>query len=388
MQTTSSNRALHKRLGIRLLITVVIFVLLFYGLPIFLKLFLPFVLAFLVAALVNPLVNTVNDWMSRLNIDSKTSKNFVTFVLTVIILGLFAFVFYVIFSILIREIIGLATSIQENWSSIVSLFEDVTGWITVQIDVLPAQATELLENYTDNFLAFIQDFSRNLLDFTVTFTGSVISRTGTFFLNALTFFLSLYFMLADFDRTKALLRRKTDKRLLNTATLLRDSTLAAVGGFIRTQGIFSVITFIGAYIIFILYGQAYALTLAIVLAIVDLVPLLGTIAVFLPWGIIEYIVGDPNKAIFLIFLGIVHFLFRRLAEPKIMGSQTGLHPLAALVGIYVGIQFSGLWGALLGPLVIIVIISFSRSGILNNTFADLKELYYKVATTLQREDTK
>ena len=42
-------------------------------------------------------------------------------------------------------------------------------------------------------------------------------------------------------------------------------------------------------------------------------------------------------------------MFRRLVEPKVMRKQTGLPPLLALIGIYVRIQFSGLWGALLGP---------------------------------------
>lgn len=386
MQNTSSNRELLKRLGIRLLIAISIFILLIYGSPIILHLFSPFLLAFLLAALVNPLVDLINRWLSRLKIDSKSSRNLITFILTILILGLLAFSFYIVFSLLIREVLGLATSIQENWSSIVTLFEEITSWLTIQIDILPEQAVIMLENYTDSFLEFIRTFSGNLLDFTVSTTGSIISRTGTFFLNALTFFLSLYFMLADFNRTKAFIKKKTDKRLLNTIILLRDSTFVAVGGYIRTQVIFAVFTFIASYIIFILYGQAYALTLAIFLAIVDFIPLLGTIAVFVPWGIIEYIIGDPSKAFFLFFLGVIHFLFRRVTEPKIMGSQTGLHPLAALVGIYVGIQFSGLWGALLGPLVIIVVIGLFQSGILNNTLADLSELYNKVAIMLQRED--
>jgi Predicted permease len=68
-----------------------------------------------------------------------------------------------------------------------------------------------------------------------------------------------------------------------------------------------------------------------------------------------------------------------------MGTQTGLHPLLALIGIYVGIQFSGLWGALLGPLVMILILSVIRSGVLDNTFRDFKEVYYKTAILLKRD---
>src|SRR5699024_4253836 len=109
-------------------------------------------------------------------------------------------------------------------------------------------------------------------------------------------------------------------------------------------------------------GQEYALILALILALVDLLPLVGTIAVLLPWGIFEWIIGDPSKGVFLVILGIGFFLFRRVTEPKIMGTQTGLHPLLALIGIYVGIEVFGLWGALLGPLVMVILISIIRSG--------------------------
>lgn len=139
------------------------------------------------------------------------------------------------------------------------------------------------------------------------------------------------------------------------------------------------------FIAFSLYGVDYALTIAFVLAIVDIIPLIGTIAVLLPWGIYELIFGITNFGVFLVLLGIGFFIFRRLIEPKIMGTQTGLHPLFALIGIYVGIQFSGLWGALLGPLVMVVFIGIIKSGILDNTFADMSEVYHKISATLNRK---
>lgn len=319
MQKTSTNKDLFRRLAIRLFIFIMIIILIIYGLPVFIQLLYPFILAFIVATIVNPLVNRVNDWLSRLNIDSKSSRNFITFVLTILILSIITFFVYFVFSKLTREVVGLANNIQNNWPEIVMDFEKLQTWITVQMDILPAQAIEVLESFTENILEFIQNFSRNLLNITVSTTSLVISRTGTFFLNVLTFFLSLYFMISDYNNIKSFIKNRMDKQLLSTVRLLKDSTLVAVGGYVKTQFILAFIAFVFMLITFIIYGQEYALTIAILLAIVDLIPLLGTIAVLAPWGVVEYIIGDPSKGIFLVLLGIGFSSFGELRNLKLWG---------------------------------------------------------------------
>lgn len=384
---TSSNRALFRRLTIRLIIAILLILFLIYGLPVVFQLFYPFIFAGILAAIANPLVNLINSWFEKLKIKSSTSRSIVTFFLTVFILLLFVFIFYLVISTLFNEIAQLARSIQENWSTIVLMFENTERWLTAQLDILPIEAIEILEGIFENILEFVRNLSGNLLNYTVTFTGLFISKAGSVTLNAVTFFLSLYFLMADFDRMKNFIRRRTDNRLLNTANLLKNTTIIGVWGYIKTQMILAVFAFIVMFLSFSLYGIDYALTIAIFLAIVDLIPLIGTIAVFTPWGLFELFLGDPNFGLFLLILGVGFFILRRLTEPKVMGTQTGLHPLLALVGIYVGIQFSGLWGALLGPLVMVVLIGFFRSGVLNNTLADLSELYHKIALSLRREES-
>ena len=386
MYLTSSNRALFKRLTIRLLIAIVIVLFFIYGLPVFLQLFYPFIFAFVLASIANPLVNLIERGISKLKIKFSFSRNIVTLVLTILILLTLFYLIYVTISTLMNEISQLATSIQENWPNIVRIVENAEHWLTIQMDILPPEAIEVFEGIVENLLIFLRNFSSNLLNYTVAFTSFVISKAGSVSLNMLTFFLSLYFIMTDFDRMTAYMNHKIDARILSTANLLKNTAIGGVWGYIKTQLILVMFAFVVMYISFSIYGQDYALTIAIFLAIVDIIPLIGTIAVLVPWGIFELVFGVTNFGIFLVVLGIGFFLARRLTEPKIMGTQTGLHPIFALIGIYVGIQFSGLWGALLGPLVMVVIIGIVRSGILDNTFADINELYRKIALTLRREE--
>lgn len=381
----SSNRDLFKRLFIRIIITVLIILTVVFGIPVIFKYLFPFILAFAIAAFLNPLINFINKGLSKIKIISSVSRGMITLLITILILLVSGYGLYTIVMTLLQEIFGLANTIQNNWGTIVKVFENTERWLTFQINILPPEAIEIVEGVIDNILVFLRNFTGNLLNYTVAISGFLISKGGSLTLNLVTFFLSLYFIMSDYDRIKTRVKSQVHPNILKTTRLLRNTIVLGVGGYVKTQFLLAFTAFVVMFIAFSLYGVDYALTIAFVLAIVDIIPLIGTIAVLLPWGIYELIFGITNFGVFLVLLGIGFFIFRRLIEPKIMGTQTGLHPLFALIGIYVGIQFSGLWGALLGPLVMVVFIGIIKSGILDNTFADMSEVYHKISTTLNRK---
>lgn len=385
MKISRSNKELFKRLSVRFIFTILILIFLFILMPKLIQLLFPVFMAYLIAAFVNPLVNLINRGLKKAKVNTSFSRNLVSLFLTAVILVLFALVVYSSFVTLLREVVGLANAIQDNWPEIVNMVEELETWFRLQVVFLPQFASELLNNTAESILAFIDMISKNLLGITFTSTGWLISRAGSLSLNLITFFLSLYFIMTDFDYLKVFFEKRIDNNLLKSINLLKNSALSGVIGYIKTQLFIAVFAFVFMFIAFTLLGRPYALVIALGLAIVDLIPLIGTIAILVPWGIIEMIVVDLNSGILLVVLGVLFFVIRRLIEPKIMGKQTGLHPLLALIGIYVGIQYSGLFGALIGPLVMVVLIGVIRSGILDNTFADLSELYYKTNLLLKRE---
>lgn len=381
----SSNRDLFKRLFIRIIITVLIILTVVFGLPVIFKYLFPFILAFAIAAFINPLINFINKRLSKIKIISSVSRGMITLLITILILLVLGYGLYTIVLTLLQEFFGLANTIQNNWGTIVKVFEDTERWLTYQIKVLPPEAIEIFEGVIDNILVFLRNLTGNLLNYTVAISGFLISKGGFLTLNLVTFFLSLYFIMSDYDRIKNRVKNQVHPNILNTLRLLRNTIVLGIGGYVKTQFLLAFTAFIVMFIAFSLYGVDYALTIAFVLAIVDVIPLLGTIAVLFPWGVYELIFGVTNFGVFLVLLGIGFFIFRRLVEPRIMGTQTGLHPIFALIGIYVGIQFSGLWGALLGPLVMVVIIGIIESGILDNTFADISEVYHKISAILNKK---
>ena len=81
--------------------------------------------------------------------------------------------------------------------------------------------------------------------------------------------------------------------------------------------------------------------------------------------------GYPFALGLMVVWGLVA-LFRRVAEPKVLGDQTGLSPILSLVSVYVGMQVGGVAGMILGPVLCLVVINVCRSGVLDNTLRDVK----------------
>ena len=94
----------------------------------------------------------------------------------------------------------------------------------------------------------------------------------------------------------------------------------------------------------------YAFIFALLLAVVDLLPLLGTGIVLLPWAAVSLLLGQVRLGIGLLVLYAVTTLVRQVLEPKLIGDGLGLHPLLSLFSMYAGLKLFGVGGMILAPL--------------------------------------
>ena len=136
---------------------------------------------------------------------------------------------------------------------------------------------------------------------------------------------------------------------------------------------------------FVLTGQSYALLLALGLAVLDFIPILGAGTVMIPWAVVELLVGDYFRAVVVIVIWGAVALFRRVAEPKFVGDQTGLSPFLSLVSIYVGMRLAGVVGMILGPVVTLVALNLLGLGLLDGWKADVSLAVRDTTAVLCRE---
>lgn len=134
--------------------------------------------------------------------------------------------------------------------------------------------------------------------------------------------------------------------------------------YVRAQALLITITFVQTLIGLYLIGAPYALIMAIIIGVFDLIPILGPSAIYLPWVAWEFASGNSVFAIKLLILYGIVIVVRQILETKIVSSSMGLHPLATMLAMYVGLQLLGATGVIAGPLFLIAVKAFASAGLL------------------------
>jgi len=116
-----------------------------------------------------------------------------------------------------------------------------------------------------------------------------------------------------------------------------------------------------AIVAFLLLKVPYAVGVALIVSIIDILPILGTGLVLIPWAIIAAILGKVKMAVGVALLYIVMLVVRNIVEPKLVGQQMGLHPLATLISLFVGLQLFGIVGLFGFPITLSLILKLKKS---------------------------
>ena len=99
----------------------------------------------------------------------------------------------------------------------------------------------------------------------------------------------------------------------------------------------------------------YPLLIALGIAFVDALPILGSGTVIVPWAIFSALDGDIKLAISIIILWIIMSVVRQFLEPKIVSGKIGIHPIFTIIAMYTGFRIIGILGMLFGPIVLIIL---------------------------------
>lgn len=176
--------------------------------------------------------------------------------------------------------------------------------------------------------------------------------------------LGAFFITKDWPVMVQWVERKTPKRVKIIVNKMTSQWKQAIVGYFLAQLVLVSMTGIIVLIGLMIIGVEYAITTAVLIAIVDLFPYLGTGLVFFPWIIYAFLSGNWTLSIGLSILYGIVIIQRQLAEPKVMSKHMGIPPLALLVSLFACYQLFGVFGLLIGPAMLIFVQSIIRSGLI------------------------
>ena len=124
------------------------------------------------------------------------------------------------------------------------------------------------------------------------------------------------------------------------------------------------VTFLILTAAFLLLRIDYAVLLALIISFVDALPVLGVGTVLIPWALVMLISGNTSLAFGLVASYCTVCVTHSGLEPKLVGSQLGLHPVATLLAMYVGFCAVGILGMILFPIILITVKQLNDKGYL------------------------
>jgi len=131
--------------------------------------------------------------------------------------------------------------------------------------------------------------------------------------------------------------------------------VGAATGYIRAQSLLITLTTVQSIFGLYLIGARYSLTIGLLIGLCDLVPVLGPASVYIPWAAWSLISGHTAFGLKLLFLYLLVWAVRQIFEARVVAANLGLHPLAVLAAMYVGLKAVGVVGLILGPLTLIAL---------------------------------
>ena len=177
---------------------------------------------------------------------------------------------------------------------------------------------------------------------------------------------SSFYIAADYGTVTAFLMKLIPGSHRGRVSELLSYGKNAVLAYVKSYTVMFFLTFAELYLGFWLMGIPYKLGLSFGIAFFDLMPILGVGGILIPWGVVSLCMGKFKMGIGAIALYLIICAVRNAVEPRIVGKQIGLHPLATLVAMMVGLNLAGLVGMLLLPISLVAVTRMRESGVMKN----------------------
>ncbi|NLG86660.1 MAG: sporulation integral membrane protein YtvI [Firmicutes bacterium] len=183
-------------------------------------------------------------------------------------------------------------------------------------------------------------------------------------------FIAAFFISRDRAQLSAIIHQLLSPAGIERMQILEREIMTSLVGLVWAHLILVTITTLVAMVGLWVLGIRYAVFIGLISGLLDIIPVLGPTLLFLPWIIAVLISGNVTLAIGLTVVYATMNIIRQILQAKIIGTRTGLHPLAVLVSLYVGVKLFGPNGIIVGPLMLILFRALLRLGI----FGDLTRM--------------
>ncbi len=340
----------------------------------------PFIVALAIAVILQKPLRTISE-------KTKIKKNILGAVAVLLIISVVLSLIVLVGYRLFVEFKGFGEYIMSRLSDLPALIRSAEDWILARLTVLPDSlektVTDSVTGIVDRLLLASQTETPDMmqsvesgfdLSFLATPLGGLLStakQIPVVFAGVFMGIIACFFITCDYDKFRLLISenisREHEMAIVKTRRILGD----ILGKMLKSYATLIFITFcevsIGLNIMKLIgvYDGGYILVISIITAIVDILPVLGTGTILIPWAIFNLFTGNIGLGIALVVLYVLITVIRQVIEPRLVAMNVGLHPAITLFGMYLGVQIFGFLGIFILPITFVLVKALNDEGIIH-----------------------
>ena len=335
------------------------------------RFFMPFVIGWIIAMVANPLVKFLEKHLKLVRRHS--SVLVIVLALSVVIGG-----FYYLTGRLFAEVSSLVKDLPEIYNTVRLEVVEALDSLNRMMSRMPQGVQDGFNQINENLGQLLSGIMQKAAFPTVTVAGHVAKGIPTALVYSIVVILSAYFFIAQQDQIRAVIRKIMPGSLDSYGKLFRKDLKRLIGGYFLAQ--FRIMFVVAAVLAagFMVLGVRYGFLLAVLIAILDFLPLFGTGTALFPWAALKLLSGETAFAVGLVFLYVLTQVVRQIIQPKIVGDSIGIPPLLTLFFLYVGFKVHGLSGMILAVPVGMVGVKLYQYGAFDNLILQIKLLIQEI----------
>ncbi len=331
---------------------LILLIFVYVGIKYVFPLLMPFVIGVIIAMAFRGIID---------KLESKTGikRTFLAILVLLIFYGLIGFIITMIGS-------KISTFISSLLYSLPSLYKDTFLPALQIISDNIVERFPSVKTYLDNFVINIDqsffNFISNTSSKVVGLATGIAGQIPTLLIKFIFTIVASFFFTIDYYKITGFFIGQFGGSKQEMFLRLKDNVVGTLGKFVRAYTLIISITFLELSVGFWIIGVPTPFLFGLLVAIIDIMPILGTGAILIPWSVIAFIMGNTKVGIGMLLLYIIITVARQVIEPRIVGQQIGLHPLVTLILMYVGAQLMGILGLFILPIIATILVKLNKEG--------------------------
>lgn len=198
----------------------------------------------------------------------------------------------------------------------------------------------------------------------ISFSGGVAAAVPGLFIKFVLMIIASFFIAIDYERLTGFCVRQLSDNAKGVFFQIKEYLVGTLWVCIRSYALIMTITFVELSIGLSIIRINHAVFVAFIIALFDILPVLGTGGIMIPWAVLTLLQGDPPRALSLLVIYLVITVIRNIIEPKIVGGQLGLHPVVTLCSMFLGTQLLGAVGLFGFPIGLSLLLYLNDHGVI------------------------